>query len=190
MKNAVLLPGKPTRERYENPLEPKPHEANWFPWLGRQLEARGVSVAIPAFPKPYFPVYADWQPVFEQNPVGEETVLAGHSAGAEFLLRWLSENRDVAVERAVLVAPYHDFARKYGDFSEYDLDADLAVRVGKLTVFNSLDDDPAIQENVQRLTGCLPGIHVVTFTGYGHFRTGYNMPGEEFPELLRELTGE
>jgi hypothetical protein len=65
MRNAIILHGKPTRGRYENPDEPKPHEANWLPWLGRQLGARGVAVSIPAFPRPYFPVYEDWKGVFE-----------------------------------------------------------------------------------------------------------------------------
>lgn len=79
-------------ERYENPNELKPHVANWFPWISRQLVAK--SVAVPAMPKPYFPVYDDWKNVFEAHPVDSNTALVGHSAGAEFLLRWLSEKSE------------------------------------------------------------------------------------------------
>lgn len=93
MKNAIILHGKPTRDRYENSNEPKPHEANWLPWLKAQLEAQKINVSIPALPLPYFPVYEDWKNVFEREEVTGHTKLIGHSAGAEFILRWLSEKK-------------------------------------------------------------------------------------------------
>jgi hypothetical protein len=83
MRNAVILHGKPTRERYENPALPKPHEANWLPWLSRELERSGVRTAIPALPKPYFPVYHDWKEVFCQHPVDRQTALIGHNMTSE-----------------------------------------------------------------------------------------------------------
>lgn len=187
MNNAIILHGKPTRERYENSEEPKPHVANWLPWLGRQLSTRGVDVSIPAFPFPYFPVYKDWKEVFETNHVGEDTALIGHSAGAEFILRWLSENKDVSVEQIALVAPYHDFASKYAEFSEYNIDTNLSRRVGRITVLNSLDDDPQIQASVERIAIGLPVARIIELDGYGHFRIGYNMQTEELPVLLDVL---
>ena len=187
MKNVIILHGKPTRERYENPAEPKPHIANWLPWLGRQLRSRGVEVSIPALPLPYFPVYEDWKEVFETNHVDEDTALIGHSAGAEFVLRWLTENKDVSVEQIALVAPYHDFASKYGEFSEYNIDTNLFRRVGRVTVLNSLDDDPQIQASVERIATGLPEARIIELDGYGHFRIGHNMQTEELPVLLDVL---
>ncbi len=187
MRNAIILHGKPTRERYENPEELKPHEANWLPWLGRQLGARGVEVAIPALPRPYFPMYEDWKEVFEASHVDSDTGLIGHSVGAEFILRWLSENNTLSVEQVALVAPYHDFASKYGEFSQYELDSDIAKRVGRITIINSLDDDAPIQASVNRLTTAIPEAQVVELDGYGHFRIGHNMQGEEFLVLLDAL---
>lgn len=184
MKNAVILHGKPTRERYENPLEPKPHEANWFPWIGRQLAGRGVKVAIPALPLPYSPVYSDWEAVFPKADVSKDTGLIGHSTGAEFLLRWLSENKETEVNRLILVAPYRDYAGKYGEFSQYTLDPELAERVGKLTILNSIDDDEPIQRRTHELTTLLPNAHLIELDGFGHFRIGHNMQSEEFPVLL------
>jgi len=104
MKNAVIVHGKPPRERYEDPTQPKPHKANWLPWLGEQHEAQGVAVSIPALPKPYFPVYEDWKQVFPAAAVGPETAVVAHSAGVEFVLRWLSEDTQRCIERAVLIA--------------------------------------------------------------------------------------
>lgn len=187
MFNAVILHGKPTKERYLNPGIPKPHEANWFPWIGAKLSEAGVHTSIPPLPRPYYPEYAAWKGVFEAEKVDDNTGLVGHSAGAEFILRWLSSNNDVTVERVVLVAPYCDYASKYGDFSNYDLDRNLAERVGSITVINSLDDDEPIQRRTQSIIGALPTAKLIELDGYGHFRIGNNMTGPEFPELLDEL---
>lgn len=189
MRNAVLVHGKPTKERYLDPMQPKPHQANWFPWIGDKLTQAGISVAIPPFPQPYFPVYEAWREVFEKEQVNDDTGLVGHSAGAEFILRWLSANRQASVEQVVLVAPYRDYEAKYGDFSAYTLDENLAARVGKLTVINSVDDDEHIQRRTQEIVQTLPEAKLVELDGYGHFRIGHNMTSPEFPLLLNELTG-
>lgn len=188
MKNTVVLHGKPTKERYLNPGIPKPHEANWFPWIGAKLLEAGIPTSIPALPRPYFPEYEAWKKVFEAEKVDSNTGLVGHSAGAEFILRWLSSNKETGVERVVLVAPYCDYAGKYGDFSNYDLDRSLVERVGGLTIINSLDDDEPIQRRTHDLVGAFPATKLVELDGYGHFRIGHNMTGPEFPELLKELS--
>jgi predicted alpha/beta hydrolase family esterase len=187
MKNAIILHGKPRRERYENPQEPKPHEANWLPWLGKQLATRGIESAIPAMPLPYHPVYLDWKKVFEAEDVGPDTGLVGHSAGAEFILRWLSEDHERRVSQAVLVAPYHDYLGKYGDFSRYALDGTILERVGKLSIINSLDDDESITQRAHELSVVFPRAASFELDGFGHFRIGHNMKSEEFPELLEVL---
>ena len=188
MKNAVLLHGKPSRERYDNPDIPKPHEANWLPWLSGKLGELGVSTTIPAFPKPYAPDYADYKEMFEELTVNADTALIGHSAGAEFALRWLSERNEVEVDKLILVAPWQDAARKYGEFSNYTIDFDLAERVGQITIFNSLDDSQGIQETVQSLRMTIPRAKYIELNGYGHFMLGNNMTDTAFPELLTELT--
>lgn len=187
MKKAVILHGKPTQERYENPDIPKPHKANWFPWIKTELSKVGIEASVPALPLPYHPDYEAWREVFEKEKVDPQTGLVGHSAGAEFILRWLSANKDVAVERAVLVAPYHDYAGKYGDFSNFQLDKDLPKRIGSLTIINSLDDDEPILRRTQELVQAYPTAKLVELNGYGHFRIGHNMTGPEFPVLLDAL---
>lgn len=189
MKNAVILHGKPTKERYEDPSILKPHQANWLPWLGRQLSSRGIEVMIPALPLPYFPVYSDWKTAFPEHRVNNETGLIGHSAGGEFLLRWLSENKSATVEQLVLVAPYHDYEGKYGEFSDYVLDKELVERVGRLSIVNSQDDDQPIQRRASELKVLLPEADLIQLNGFGHFRIGHNMTSEEFPEIL-DILGE
>lgn len=187
MKNALILHGKPSRERYENPDITKPHDANWLPWLKAELGKKGVSAAIPAFPRPYAPNYELWRQVFEKHEIDEETGIVGHSAGADFALRWLSENKGVSVEKLVLVAPWHDLAGKYGDFSRYNIDSQLAKRIGCISIFSSADDSEPITERVTVIKRAIPKAHLLQLDGFGHFMLGNSMSSVKFPELLEEL---
>lgn len=187
MRNAIILHGKPTEERYNNPLTPKPHESNWLPWLGRELEKTGVETAIPALPRPYFPVYQDWKRELELYPIDEDTGFITHSASSELVLRWASENPDQELDTLAMVAPYRDEARKYGDFSEYQLDTSIAERVGRIVIFNSLDDSEPIQRNAHRLAQDLTGSELIELEGYGHFMYGNKMETTAFPQLLTTL---
>ncbi len=187
MNNAIIVHGKPTEERYNNPLLPKPHKANWLPWIGARLEENGMDVSIPAMPKPFYPEYSAWKEVFDKQSINRETALIGHSAGAEFILRWLSENQSITIEKIALIAPYQDNAGKYGDFSQYILDTSITARVGKIIIFSSVDDSEAIQKNAQSLASKLPSSQLIELSGYGHFIIGNNMTNPEFPELYTEL---
>ena len=185
MKNAIIVHGKPTEERYNNPGLPKPHEANWLPWLGARFKEIDISASIPAMPRPFFPDYQAWKEVFDTLPVNSDSGLIGHSAGAEFILRWLSEHPNVDVASVALVAPYRDEALKYGDFSQYELDSTIAERVGKLLIFNSTNDSDAIQHNArslaQRFDRTLLSSCLIELPDYRHFMV------PEFPELYESL---
>lgn len=189
MKNAVIVHGKPTKERYQDSAIPQPHQANWLPWLQRQLTDRGIETTVPAFPRPYYPEYDAWCEVFEQQQIKPDTGLIGHSTGADFILHWLSLNPGVEVERVALVAPWHDKPKKYGDFSTYQLDVELTKRVGDLVILSSTDDDPRIRQRATVLTAVIPGARHLALEGFGHFMLGNSMSSEALPELLQELTG-
>lgn len=188
MSNAILLHGKPSKEKFEDPGQPKPHEANWLPWLRAELVGREVSTGIPRFPRPYDPRYPEWLAEFEKFHVDDETILVGHSAGAGFIVRWLTEHPEVAVAQAHLVAYYHDFPNKYVNFSKHNIDADLGSRVGKLVIYNSIDDTFNIQKSVNFLKNRLNRpFEYREFRNYGHFMLDNNMLSVEFPELLDEI---
>lgn len=86
-----------------------------------------------------------------------------------------------------MVAPYRDYNRKYGEFSQYEIDTGIAQRVGKLVIFNSLDDDAPIQTRAQELSVTLPNAKIIELDGFGHFRIGHNMRDEVFHQLFEEL---
>lgn len=190
MRRVLFAHGKPSRERYENPEIPKPHEANWFPWIVRQLGSRSIKAEVPALPRPYYPVFSDWKSAFPYHTIDRGTGLVGFSAGAEFLLRLLSEDTSLEAAQLVLVAPWRDTSGKYGEFSHYTLDAKITERVGKLTIISSLDDSEAIHDNAHRLAKIFQNAHLLELKGYGHFLMGNNMTSEEFPELEAVLLDE
>src|SRR5437868_4096780 len=67
-----------------------PEEA-WLPWLKRELERNGYTVALPAMPQPDQPVIAEWIEFIARlvGQPGPDTVLIGHSMGVQAVLRYL-----------------------------------------------------------------------------------------------------
>lgn len=81
MNHLVIAHGKPKREVYTDPLQPKPPRSHWFPWLAREAARRGVSANIPAFPEPYAPDYKKWADIFNPIRIDRQTGVVGFSAG-------------------------------------------------------------------------------------------------------------
>lgn len=78
----------------------------WLPWLKKNLEEAGFSVAVPSYPEMNREDISTFLPkVLANHTFTEETVLIGHSGGAAFLLSLL-EHIDVKVKQAILVAGY------------------------------------------------------------------------------------
>lgn len=96
MKRAVIIHG----------WEGCPEEG-WFPWLKKELEAKGFEVAVPAMPNPEEPTIEDWVMKLKEI-VGQpdrETYLIGHSIGCQTVLRYLERlGGEVKVGGVVLVA--------------------------------------------------------------------------------------
>jgi hypothetical protein len=62
-----------------------------FPWLKSELEKAGYSVSVPAMPEPLRPKIETWVD-FLREQIGqpdEDTILFGHSIGAQTALRYL-----------------------------------------------------------------------------------------------------
>jgi pimeloyl-ACP methyl ester carboxylesterase len=113
--------------------------------------------------------------------------LVGHSCGAGFWVRYLSEHKALRVGKVVLVAPWIDTEQADpGGFFAFELDPDLAARTGGLTIFHSSNDVDEIQTSVTSLRQQLRDIHYREFENKGHFTHKY-LPDDTFPELLEEL---
>lgn len=188
MKTAIIVHGMPSREEYfETGQRSSKH--HWLPWMKCELEARGIATVTPEMPEPYEPHYKKWKTVFEQFSVNEETVLIGHSCGAGFLVRWLSEN-PASAGKVILVAPWmdpdHQEKELVTDFFDFSIDSSLVKKTKGVTVFISSDDDVPMLKTVELLKERIAGLVVVEFSNKGHF-TEADMGTNEFPELLKEV---
>lgn len=94
-------------------------DEGWFPWLKRELEARGFTVVVPQLPDPDHPRIERWIPAIA-NVVGapdEQTYFVGHSMGCQAIARYLeSLPEEASVGGAVFVAGF--FKRLTGLGSE------------------------------------------------------------------------
>lgn len=190
MRNAIILHGKPSAEKYMDSNQPKPHEANWLPWLEQTLEGEGIPTYIPALPEPYAPVYEKCIKEAFKKPesVTEDTLAIGHSMGAGLWVRWMSENPDVTVQKLVLVAPWLDPTGKYGELFDFKIDPGLTERcIGGLAIFYSSRDNQNVQSSKDMLLEACPQAKAIDIPEYGHFMLDNEMKSNEFPEILEEL---
>lgn len=189
MNNAIILHGTCDKEEYYSNKYPSLSNAHWFPWLQKQLLVLDIFTQTPEIPEAFNPQYVLWKREFERFNIDSDTILVGHSCGAGFLVRWLSENK-VAIKKLVLVAPWLDPDRsKTTDFFDFKIDTDITNRVTGVHVLISNDDDSDIHKSVSIITNDLSNIKIHNFTGMGHFTYG-QMKTEKFPELLKIITNE
>ncbi|MDZ7726682.1 MAG: alpha/beta fold hydrolase [Candidatus Campbellbacteria bacterium] len=189
MKKAIILHGmSDNKQSYYNPDGDAESNSHWLPWLQKQLIVRDVLAQTPEMPEPHMPNYEKWCSVFNQFKIDEETDLIGHSCGAGFLLRWLTENKQ-KVRKVVLVAPWVDPTNELGDqntFFNFEIDAGLAERTSSVYIFNSSNDDEVIHESVKRILEKLPSAQLIEMKNKGHF-TFSGMSTRKFPELAATL---
>jgi len=192
VKTAIILHGRPSKKGYyDSSRKNAQSNSHWLPWLQHELVIRDVLAQTPELPKPYLPVYEDWKELFEQFIIDSETILVGHSCGAGFLVRWLSEeNRKVG--KVVLVAPWMNpkgFENKEKEIDEnffkFKIDPDIVSKTAGITVFYSGDDMESVQKTVEILEDNTKDIKFTEFHGYKHF-TFNDMQTREFPELIEE----
>jgi predicted alpha/beta hydrolase family esterase len=178
----------PDKEKYfDTTRADSQSNSHWLPWLQQQLVLKGVLAQTPELPEPYSPDYKKWREVFEQFKIDRDTMLVGHSCGAGFLVRWLSENK-IQVGKVALVGPWldphHTAPNKFFDFT---LDPELLARTQGLSAFYSTDDGEEVLTSVEMLKAAIPALEEKKFSGRGHF-TLSDMGTREFPELLEWLT--
>ena len=83
----------------------------WYPYVKKELEAKGFEVTVPAFPDTDNPNLSKWLPVLTEavGEPDEETYLIGHSIGCATIFRYLeSLDEGQKLGGAVLVAGFID----------------------------------------------------------------------------------
>lgn len=182
MKTAIIVHGTCDREEYFSERFPSLSNSHWFPWLQKQFLINNYQAYAPEMPMAYFPEYQSWKEELERCPIFKASILVGHSCGAGFLLRWLSET-GYQIKRLVLVAPWLD---PLGDdskgFFDFKIDPLLTERI-EIHLVESTNDGSNIRESVRRIRHDLPRLNYHSFKNYGHFYSS-DMGTEEFPQLM------
>lgn len=96
-------------------------EEGWFPWLKKELEAKGFEVVVPHLPNPGEPRIAAWVPKLKEvaGIPDEETYFIGHSMGCQTIVRYLEElPEEITIGGAVFVA---GFLRGLKDLEDDDV---------------------------------------------------------------------
>lgn len=189
MKKALLLHGIPEKTEYFDSNHDSPSNAHWLPWLQKELLMRDYLAQTPEFPEPYLPQYKKWVTVFQQFDIDADTLLVGHSCGAGFLLRYLSENK-IHIDTLVLVAPWIDPTHELDTgFFDFEIDSQISERVRRVILFSSLTDDEVVLESVEIIRKKISQIQVSVFPDAGHF-CFEDMGTRAFPELLESIINE
>ncbi len=184
MRNAIILHGLPSKGEYYNDKYPSASNSHWLPWLQKQLLKNDIKADTPEIFNVYNPKYEVFVKEVERFDITSETTLVGHSMGAGFWVRYLTEHPEVVVDKVVLVAPWLNLDREYNfDFFEFEVDQDIVERVNDFVMFSSDNDSQGVQDTVTFLQDKLAGVIVKDFHNYGHFTLG-SMRTDVFPELL------
>lgn len=185
MKNAIIIHGRPEKDEYYDRQFPSPSNSHWLPWLQHELLILEILAQTPEMPEAFSPKYEKWLEVFQQFQINDDTILIGHSRGASFLLRYLSEN-NIKVGKVLLVSPsiLPNPGVVFG-FSDYEIDQNILNKTNGITMFYSTDDESSILESVKKIRSNIPNIEIREFSDKGHFTTDDGV--SEFPEILEEI---
>ncbi len=154
--------------------------SDWYPWLKKELEAKGYSVEVPSMPDTDNPKIDAWVGFLKEkvgNP-DKDTYLVGHSIGCQTILRYL-EKIDTKVSSVVLVAGWvnltpetfkeegaEDIAKPW---LETPLDWDkIKANCGKfLSLFS--DDDKCVPVSDAEIFKEKLGGEIIIQKGKGHY---------------------
>ena len=177
-----------------NPDEPL------FQWLKWNLEKDGYQVTVPAMPEPDVPKIETWigklQEIIEPN---KETIIVGHSIGAQAVLRYLETLPEgVKVAGLVLIAPWMELddetIKEEGEevreiarpWVETPINFEkVRTHIGQAVAIFS-DDDPFVPLSNRELFE--KGLNAKTFVEHekGHFGPGDNI--SELPIALEAIS--
>lgn len=164
-------------------LQGKDWKINLQKNLGEKFE-----VYLPKMPNAQNAVYKEWVLWFEKflPLLNEGVILVGHSLGAVFLAKYLSEHEVTKnISATLLVAPPYDtdIGQKLPQFAiEVPLDG-LERQGGKVIIYHSKDDPVVDFTELSKFQKKLQTTETRVFENRGHF----NM--EEFPEIVSDIQG-
>ena len=151
----------------------------WKETLAVRL-GKGFEVIYPKMPNPMNAKYEEWKIIFNKlSPfLKNNFILLGHSLGATFLAKCLSENKfPKKIKATFLIAvPFG-----YINFIFPKNLKKLQKQGGRIFIYHSKDDKVVPFSNVKRFKKALPEAKTVIFKNKGHFNQ------TSFPELVKDI---
>ena len=195
MKQVFVIHGGDTfvsYERYIESLKTIPVKLETLEhrgWKRNLREALGADfeVALPHMPNAENVRYNEWKIWFERHIplLHDGVILIGHSLGAIFLVKYLSENdfpKRIAAT-LLIAAPFE--ATDENNLLQFVLPATLekfAVQGGKIFLYHSKDDTIVRFEELAKYQNALPQASARIFDDRFHF-----FSQEHFPELVADI---
>ncbi len=165
----------------DNPFE-KQAQRKWRESVREELQETHV-LADPRMPNSMNAHYEEWAMWFEKYVpfLQDGVILIGHSLGANFLAKYLSENTlPVGIEQLHLVAGCFG----EGDFTLFESLKNIEKQVQHIFIYHSRDDDIVSFADAEKFKQALPSAELIEFKNRGHF-----FAQEEFPELVEKIRG-
>jgi predicted alpha/beta hydrolase family esterase len=173
-------------------------EEGWFPWLKRELEAKGFEVFVPQMPDAGNPRIEKWVPAVASivGSPDEETYFVGHSMGCQTIARYLeSLPEGVVVGGAIFVGGFFKHLTGLSEdpkeqeidrhWLEAPLDLDKVKTHLKASMALFSDDDPFVPLDNQDDFRDKLGSEIIIQHGKKHF-SGHSGT-LEIPVVLEKL---
>src|SRR5690349_3041690 len=124
-------------------------QGNWFQWLKKELESRGLTVWLPELPNASQPSLNAWAKFVQKEcpfAINENTLIVGHSSGAILALILAQKNMQL-IGGIVAVSVFHDNSLKWEPNNKlFDVNFEWdAIRANtKKLLFVHSDNDPYV----------------------------------------------
>ncbi len=193
-RQIIIIHGGDTFENYDAYLDFLQHceidlsrytqsEQSWKEWLRERLGST-YEVVLPRMPNKSNAQYSEWKLWFEKLiPLfNEEVVLVGHSLGAAFLVKYLSENKfPKKILGVFLVGAVYDTDTEGYSIASFALPEKLDVQTEHITFYHSKDDNVVAFSALEQFKRALPNARTRVFEDKGHYF------GAEFPEIAEDI---
>ena len=192
MQQIIVIHGGTTFQEYDKYLESLStkklnidrfvYKPMWKELLQENL-GDNYQVLTPSMPNKTNARYSEWKIWFEHlsSLFTDDCILIGHSLGAIFLAKYLSENNlGVNIKATILIAaPYDDDSNEdLGDFKITSLSNKLSEQAGKLVFFHGMDDPVISFSDFEQYQNQLSSAEFIIQPAPDHFMR------VEFPELV------
>lgn len=163
----------------------KSEKKDWKPTLGQKLGGE-YEVFLLAMPNKTNAVYSEWRLWFEKvlEKLGKDVVLVGHSLGASFLIKYLSENKiNKNIKSVHLVSGVFDKDTDGLELCSFSLPEVFDLQTQNVFLYHSEDDPVVPFSSLENIANKVPGSVKRVFKDRRHM----NM--EDFPELVQDIAG-